>query len=197
MWAAGAPSGNLRTKRCPGQCAPGPRDRGRQPRLSAQRTPPGGGAGVEPGGGGNRRCRFDCGPLEAQEIKTVVKQLEAEGSPEGKATARSTGHGALTRGGGGPAGSEANLGETGRQPVAANASPPGRTLDCGARKAIVERDGEEQLLGENRALTSPGLQTPPVKSRKNPCGTDRVQSGEYLGKTTSCASKTAMAVVMQ
>ena len=72
------------------------RDRGRQPRLlSAQRTPPGGGAGGrEPGGGGNRRCRFDCGPLGTQEVKTVVKQLEAEAAG-GQGPPPSTGHGLL------------------------------------------------------------------------------------------------------
>ena len=79
-WSA---SGKTRAKGFPRQCAARPCDCRRQPRLlSAYGTPPGGGNLVV--------VETDDAVLiadrsKAQEIKTVVKQPEAAGSPEGKA----------------------------------------------------------------------------------------------------------------
>jgi len=64
---------------------------------------------------------------QAQNVKTIVKQLEADGSPEGKAHRKIyRPWGSYSRcGGGQPLAAEADLGETGGMSVAADAPPLG------------------------------------------------------------------------
>ena len=89
---------------------------------------------------------------QAQNVKTIVKQLEADGSPKARPIARSTGPGVITP-------------VCGRQPLAVSISvKPGASLSLQMHHhraehwivvkgtALVERDGEQQLIGENQHL---------------------------------------------
>ena len=87
------------------------------------------------------------------QIKTVVKKLEAAGSPEGKAHRKIYAPGAIT-----PA-SQRNRWQVKRISVkpaslTSDAPPPGRALGGGESTTLVERDGNEQLVGEGRSPIS-------------------------------------------
>jgi mannose-1-phosphate guanylyltransferase len=122
---------------------------------------------------------------KAQEIKTVVKQLEADGSPEGKA------HRKIYR----PWGSYTGVVEDSRWQVKRISVKPGASLSLQMHHhraehwivvrgtAIVERDGEEQLLGENQSTYIPlGCKHRLSNPGKIPVELIEVQSGEYLGE---------------
>ena len=94
---------------------------------------------------------------KAQEIKTVVKQLEAAGSPEGKA------HRKIYR----PWGHYTGVTEGTRWQVKRISVKPGASLSLQMHHhraehwvvvkgtALVERDGTEQLVGENQSTYIP------------------------------------------
>ena len=122
---------------------------------------------------------------KAQSIKTVVKQLEADGSPEGKA------HRKIYR----PWGSYTGVVEDSRWQVKRISVKPGASLSLQMHHhraehwivvrgtAIVERDGEEQLLGENQSTYIPlGCKHRLSNPGKIPVELIEVQSGEYLGE---------------
>ena len=122
---------------------------------------------------------------KAQEIKTVVKQLEAAGSPEGKA------HRKIYR----PWGHYTSVVEDSRWQVKRISVKPGASLSLQMHHhraehwivvrgtAIVERDGEEQLLGENQSTYIPlGCKHRLSNPGKIPVELIEVQSGEYLGE---------------
>ena len=122
---------------------------------------------------------------QAQAIKTVVKQLEADGSPEGKA------HRKIYR----PWGHYTGVTEGSRWQVKRISVKPGASLSLQMHHhraehwvvvkgtAIVERDGEEQLLGENQSTYIPlGCKHRLSNPGKIPVELIEVQSGEYLGE---------------
>ena len=122
---------------------------------------------------------------KAQDIKSVVKQLEAEGSPEGKA------HRKIYR----PWGHYTSVVESSRWQVKRISVKPGASLSLQMHHhraehwvvvrgtAIVERDGEEQLLGENQSTYIPlGCRHRLSNPGKIPVELIEVQSGEYLGE---------------
>ena len=119
----------------------------------------------------------------AQDIKTVVKQLEADGSPEGKA------HRKIYR----PWGSYTGVTEGSRWQVKRISVNPGASLSLQMHHhraehwivvkgtAIVELNGEEQLLAENQSTYIPlGCKHRLSNPGKIPVEIIEVQSGEYL-----------------
>ena len=122
---------------------------------------------------------------QAQAIKTVVKQLEADGSPEGKA------HRKIYR----PWGAYTGVVEDHRWQVKRISVKPGASLSLQMHHhraehwvvvrgtALVERDGEQQLLGENQSTYIPvGCKHRLSNPGKIPVEMIEVQSGEYLGE---------------
>ena len=122
---------------------------------------------------------------QAQAIKTVVKQLEADGSPEGKA------HRKIYR----PWGSYTGVVEDHRWQVKRISVKPGASLSLQMHHhraehwvvvrgtALVELNGEEQLLGENQSTYIPvGCKHRLSNPGKIPVEMIEVQSGEYLGE---------------
>ena len=121
----------------------------------------------------------------AQEIKKVVKRLEADGSPEGKA------HRKIYR----PWGHYTSVVESNRWQVKRISVKPGASLSLQMHHhraehwvvvrgtAVVERDGEQQLLGENQSTYIPlGCRHRLSNPGKIPVELIEVQSGEYLGE---------------
>ena len=121
----------------------------------------------------------------AQEIKKVVKQLEADGSPEGKA------HRKIYR----PWGHYTSVVESSRWQVKRISVKPGASLSLQMHHhraehwvvvrgtAVVERDGEQQLLGENQSTYIPlGCRHRLSNPGKIPVELIEVQSGTYLGE---------------
>ena len=122
---------------------------------------------------------------QAQNVKTVVKQLEAEGSPEGKA------HRKIYR----PWGAYTGVVEGTRWQVKRISVKPGASLSLQMHHhraehwvvvhgtALVERDGEEQLIGENQSTYIPlGCKHRLSNPGRIPVVMIEVQSGEYLGE---------------
>ena len=122
---------------------------------------------------------------QAQAIKKVVKQLETDGSPEGKA------HRKLYR----PWGAYPGVVEDHRWQVKRISVKPGASLSLQMHHhraehwvvvrgtALVERDGEQQLLGENQSTYIPmGCRHRLSNPGKIPVELIEVQSGEYLGE---------------
>ena len=122
---------------------------------------------------------------KAQEIKKVVKQLEADGSPEGKA------HRKIYR----PWGHYTSVVESSRWQVKRISVKPGASLSLQMHHhraehwvvvrgtAVVERDGEQQLLGENQSTYIPlGCRHRLSNPGKIPVELIEVQSGTYLGE---------------
>ena len=114
----------------------------------------------------------------------MVKQLEAAGSPEGKA------HRKIYR----PWGHYTGVTEGTRWQVKRISVKPGASLSLQMHHhraehwivvrgtAIIERDGEEQLLGENQSTYIPLGCRHRLSIRSDPRGTDRGSGGEYLGE---------------
>ena len=122
---------------------------------------------------------------KAQEIKTVVKQLEDSGSPEGKA------HRKIYR----PWGHYTGVTEGNRWQVKRISVKPGASLSLQMHHhraehwvvvkgtALVERDGQEQLVGENQSTYIPmGCKHRLSNPGRIPVEMIEVQSGEYLGE---------------
>ncbi len=122
---------------------------------------------------------------KAQEIKSVVKQLEADGSPEGKA------HRKIYR----PWGAYTGVTEGNRWQVKRISVNPGASLSLQMHHhraehwvvvkgtALVERDGEQQLVGENQSTYIPmGCHHRLSNPGRIPVEMIEVQSGEYLGE---------------
>ena len=122
---------------------------------------------------------------QAQAIKKVVKQLETDGSPEGKA------HRKIYR----PWGAYTGVVEDHRWQVKRISVKPGASLSLQMHHhraehwvvvrgtALVERDGEQQLLGENQSTYIPmGCRHRLSNPGKIPVELIEVQSGEYLGE---------------
>ena len=122
---------------------------------------------------------------KAQEIKSVVKQLEADGSPEGKA------HRKIYR----PWGAYTGVTEGNRWQVKRISVNPGASLSLQMHHhraehwvvvkgtALVERDGEQQLVGENQSTYIPlGCKHRLSNPGRIPVELIEVQSGEYLGE---------------
>ena len=122
---------------------------------------------------------------KAQSIKSVVKQLEADGSREGKA------HRKIYR----PWGNYTSIVESNRWQVKRISVKPGASLSLQMHHhraehwvvvrgtAVVERDGEKQLLGENQSTYIPlGCKHRLSNPGKIPVDLIEVQSGAYLGE---------------
>ena len=122
---------------------------------------------------------------QAQNVKTIVQQLETEGSPEGKA------HRKIYR----PWGSYTGVVEDNRWQVKRISVKPGASLSLQMHHhraehwivvkgtALVERDGEQQLLGENQSTYIPlGCKHRLTNPGRIPVEMIEVQSGEYLGE---------------
>jgi mannose-1-phosphate guanylyltransferase/mannose-6-phosphate isomerase len=122
---------------------------------------------------------------KAQEIKSVVKQLEADGSPEGKA------HRKIYR----PWGAYTGVTEGNRWQVKRISVNPGASLSLQMHHhraehwvvvkgtALVERDGDQQLVGENQSTYIPlGCKHRLSNPGRIPVELIEVQSGEYLGE---------------
>ena len=122
---------------------------------------------------------------KAQSIKTVVKHLEDSGSPEGKA------HRKIYR----PWGSYTGVTEGNRWQVKRISVKPGASLSLQMHHhraehwvvvkgtALVERDGQEQLVGENQSTYIPmGCKHRLSNPGRIPVEMIEVQSGEYLGE---------------
>ena len=122
---------------------------------------------------------------QAQNIKKVVAQLEADGSPEGKA------HRKIYR----PWGHYTGVMEGSRWQVKRISVKPGESLSLQMHHhraehwvvvrgtALVERDGDEQLVGENQSTYIPmGCHHRLSNPGRIPVEMIEVQSGEYLGE---------------
>ena len=122
---------------------------------------------------------------QAQNVKTVVKQLETDGSPEGKA------HRKIYR----PWGHYTGVTEGTRWQVKRISVKPGASLSLQMHHhraehwvvvkgtALVERDGTEQLVGENQSTYIPmGCKHRLSNPGRIPVELIEVQSGEYLGE---------------
>ena len=122
---------------------------------------------------------------QAQNVKTIVKQLEAEGSPEGKA------HRKIYR----PWGHYTGVVEDSRWQVKRISVKPGASLSLQMHHhraehwivvsgtAVVERDGETQLVGENQSTYIPlGCKHRLTNPGRIPVELIEVQSGAYLGE---------------
>jgi len=122
---------------------------------------------------------------QAQNVKTVVKQLEADGSPEGKA------HRKIYR----PWGHYTGVVADSRWQVKRISVKPGASLSLQMHHhraehwivvkgtAVVERDGEKQLVGENQSTYIPmGCKHRLTNPGRIPVELIEVQSGAYLGE---------------
>ena len=122
---------------------------------------------------------------QAQEVKKIVKQLEADGSPEAKA------HRKIYR----PWGHYTSVVEDSRWQVKRIEVKPGASLSLQMHHhraehwivvkgtALVERDGEQQLIGENQSTYIPlGCQHRLTNPGRMPMELIEVQSGPYLGE---------------
>ena len=122
---------------------------------------------------------------KAQTIKTIVKQLEDDGSPEGKA------HRKIYR----PWGNYTGITEGNRWQVKRISVKPGASLSLQMHHhraehwvvvkgtALVERDGEKHLVGENQSTYIPmGCKHRLSNPGRIPVEMIEVQSGEYLGE---------------
>ncbi|MBL6800941.1 MAG: mannose-1-phosphate guanylyltransferase/mannose-6-phosphate isomerase [Synechococcus sp. BS307-5m-G37] len=122
---------------------------------------------------------------QAQNVKTIVKQLEADGSPEGKA------HRKIYR----PWGHYTGVVEDSRWQVKRISVKPGASLSLQMHHhraehwvvvrgtALVERDGETQLVGENQSTYIPmGCRHRLSNPGRIAVELIEVQSGEYLGE---------------
>ncbi|KZR63846.1 MULTISPECIES: mannose-1-phosphate guanylyltransferase/mannose-6-phosphate isomerase [Prochlorococcus] len=122
---------------------------------------------------------------KAQDVKTIVKQLEADGSPEGKA------HRKIYR----PWGHYTSVVEDSRWQVKRIEVKPGASLSLQMHHhraehwivvkgtALVERDGERQLVGENQSTYIPlGCKHRLTNPGRMPMELIEVQSGPYLGE---------------
>ena len=122
---------------------------------------------------------------QAQNVKTVVKQLEAEGRPEGKA------HRKIYR----PWGHYTSVVEDSRWQVKRISVKPGASLSLQMHHhraehwivvsgaALVERDGTTELVGENQSTYIPlGCKHRLTNPGRIPMELIEVQSGAYLGE---------------
>ena len=122
---------------------------------------------------------------QAQNVKTVVKQLEADGSSEAKA------HRKIYR----PWGHYTGVVEDSRWQVKRISVKPGASLSRQMHHhraehwivvkgtAMVERDGESQLIGENQSTYIPlGCKHRLTNPGRIPVELIEVQSGAYLGE---------------
>ena len=122
---------------------------------------------------------------QAQNVKTIVKQLEAKGSPEGRA------HRKIYR----PWGHYTGVVEDSRWQVKRISVKPGASLSLQMHHhraehwivvsgtAVVERDGEKQLIGENQSTYIPlGCKHRLTNPGRIPVELIEVQSGAYLGE---------------
>ncbi len=122
---------------------------------------------------------------QSQEVKTIVNQLESDGSPEGKA------HRKIYR----PWGYYTSVVEDNRWQVKRIVVKPGESLSLQMHHhraehwivvkgtALVERDGAKQLLGENESTYIPlGCKHRLTNPGKMPMELIEVQSGAYLGE---------------
>ena len=122
---------------------------------------------------------------QAQNVKTVVKQLEADGSSEAKA------HRKIYR----PWGHYTGVVEDSRWQVKRISVKPGASLSLQMHHhraehwivvkgtAMVERDGESQLIGENQSTYIPlGCKHRLTNPGRIPVELIEVQSGAYLGE---------------
>ncbi|KZR80373.1 Mannose-1-phosphate guanylyltransferase 1 [Prochlorococcus marinus str. MIT 1342] len=122
---------------------------------------------------------------QAQKVKKIVKQLEADGSPEAKA------HLKIYR----PWGHYTSVVEDSRWQVKRIEVKPGASLSLQMHHhrsehwivvkgtALVERDGEQQLIGENQSTYIPlGCQHRLTNPGRMPMELIEVQSGPYLGE---------------
>ena len=122
---------------------------------------------------------------QAQNVKTIVKQLEADGSREGKA------HRKIYR----PWGHYTGVVEDSRWQVKRISVKPGASLSLQMHHhraehwivvngtAVVERDGETQLVGENQSTYIPlGCKHRLTNPGRIPVELIEVQSGAYLGE---------------
>ena len=122
---------------------------------------------------------------QAQNVKTIVKQLEADGSREGKA------HRKIYR----PWGHYTGVVEDSRWQVKRISVKPGASLSLQMHHhraehwivvsgtAVVERDGETELVGENQSTYIPlGCKHRLTNPGRIPVELIEVQSGAYLGE---------------
>ena len=122
---------------------------------------------------------------QAQNVKTIVKQLEADGSPEGKA------HRKIYR----PWGHYTSVVEDSRWQVKRISVKPGASLSLQMHHhraehwivvkgtAVVERDNESQMVGENQSTYIPmGCKHRLINPGRIPVELIEVQSGAYLGE---------------
>ena len=122
---------------------------------------------------------------QAQNVKTIVKQLEADGSSEGKA------HRKIYR----PWGHYTGVVEDSRWQVKRISVKPGASLSLQMHHhraehwivvkgtALVERDGDQQLIGENQSTYIPlGCRHRLTNPGRIPVELIEVQSGAYLGE---------------
>ena len=122
---------------------------------------------------------------EAQNVKRIVKQLEKEGRPEGKA------HRKIYR----PWGNYTGVVEGNRWQVKRIEVKPGASLSLQMHHhraehwvvvkgtALVERDGEKHLVGENQSTYIPlGCKHRLTNPGRMPVELIEVQSGAYLGE---------------
>ena len=122
---------------------------------------------------------------QAQNVKTIVKQLEADGSPEGKA------HRKIYR----PWGHYTSVVEDSRWQVKRISVKPGASLSLQMHHhraehwivvkgtAVVEHDGESKLIGENQSTYIPmGCKHRLSNPGRIPVELIEVQSGAYLGE---------------
>jgi len=122
---------------------------------------------------------------QAQNVKTIVQQLEAEGSPEGKA------HRKIYR----PWGHYTGVVEDSRWQVKRISVKPGASLSLQMHHhraehwivvngtALVERDGKTQMVGENQSTYIPlGCKHRLTNPGRIPVELIEVQSGAYLGE---------------
>ena len=120
---------------------------------------------------------------QAQQVKTIVKQLEADGSPEGKA------HRKIYR----PWGHYTSVVKDSRWQVKRIELKPGASLSLQMHHhraehwivvkgtALVEKDGEKQLVGENQSTYIPlGCKHRLTNPGRMPMELIEVQSGPYL-----------------
>ncbi len=122
---------------------------------------------------------------EAQNVKTIVKQLEVDGSPEAKA------HRKIYR----PWGNYTSVVEGSRWQVKKIEVKPGASLSLQMHHhraehwvvvkgtALVEQDGNKQLIGENQSTYIPlGCKHRLTNPGRMPVELIEVQSGAYLGE---------------
>ncbi len=122
---------------------------------------------------------------KTQKVKSIVQQLESDGSPEGKA------HRKIYR----PWGNYTSVDKGNRWQVKRIEVKPGASLSLQMHHhraehwvvvkgtALVERDGDEQLIGENQSTFIPlGCKHRLTNPGRMPVELIEVQSGTYLGE---------------